>query len=106
MKKSHLAAGVALAAFGAVVGLSAYANSKNPADAVEIAVRADNFRLTDQYSKSHELYYYKDAPAIHTRSPAIVDTSSSRCQRGDRGNFLRRRLAAIFGPAVQARTVS
>ncbi len=64
MKKSHLMASAAFMAAGALLSVSAFANSKNPADAVEIAARADNFRLTDQHSKSHELYYYKDAPAI------------------------------------------
>lgn len=35
---------------------------------------------------------------IYTCSPPIDATISSRCQRGDGGNFRWRRLAAIFGP--------
>ena len=53
----------AVALIGA--GVAAYGQSVSAAAAqVKVAGKADNFRLVDQKSKAHELYYFKNSPAI------------------------------------------
>jgi hypothetical protein len=51
----------------AAIGAAGYAQTARSAAAVTAAVipeKVDNFRLVDQFSKSHELRYFRNAPAI------------------------------------------
>src|SRR6185295_9260088 len=62
--------GIALAttvAVGALIGVAAYSQTASVAGAVtavKVPEKAENFRLVDQNSKAHELFYYKNSPAI------------------------------------------
>jgi hypothetical protein len=69
MKNKVLSIALATVAAGALIGagVAAYGQSVSAGAAVtqvKVAAKADNFRLVDQKSKAHELYYYKYAPAI------------------------------------------
>jgi len=67
MKYALLSAVLASAGGAALLAMSAQGQSITAAGAVtqaSVPEKADNFRLTDQYSKSHELRYFKSAPAI------------------------------------------
>jgi peroxiredoxin len=69
MKNKVLSIALATVAAGALVGagVAAYGQSVSAGAAVtqvKVAAKADNFRLVDQKSKAHELYYYKNSPAI------------------------------------------
>ena len=67
MNKKIMAIALASVAAGALVGVTAYGQTiRNAAIVTDVKVptRADNFRLTDQHSKAHELYYFKNSAAV------------------------------------------
>lgn len=65
MKNRLVAIALATCATGVIAAAVAYAQHVTAAStAVQVATRADNFRLVDQFSKGHDLYYYKDSPAV------------------------------------------
>jgi hypothetical protein len=67
MKNKVLSIALATVAVGALIGVAAYAQTIGAAGAVtqvKVPERADNFRLVDHKSKAHELFYYKNSPAI------------------------------------------
>ena len=67
MNKKMMAVALATVAAGALAGITAYGQTvRNAAIIADVKVptKADNFRLVDQYSKSHELYYFKNSQAI------------------------------------------
>jgi hypothetical protein len=97
MKKAVIFTALAGAAGAALLGLSAQGQSMTAAGAVtqvSIPEKADNFRLTDHLSKSHELRYFKNAAAIvivthasgseHVRAaaPAIEALKAEYAARG------------------------
>src|SRR5262249_52406371 len=64
----------------ALVGVAAVGQTNRAASAIvqgKGPAKGDNFRLVDQWSKAHDLYYYKSAPAIvivsHAASPLMKD---------------------------------
>ncbi|MEZ5936755.1 MAG: hypothetical protein R3C52_00880 [Hyphomonadaceae bacterium] len=62
-----LGGAAAIAVAGALAGAAAYgqtASIAGVAGQVTPAKKAENFRLVDQHAKSHELFYYKNSPAI------------------------------------------
>lgn len=65
MRSVSLGAVVSAALATAVLGLSATGQqTRSEATAVQPGARVDNFRLVDQFSQSHELYYFKNSAAI------------------------------------------
>ena len=67
MNKKIMAIALAGVAAGALIGVTAYGQTIRTASIVtdvKVPVRADNFRLNDQHSKAHELYYFKNAKAV------------------------------------------
>src|SRR6185295_11722600 len=67
MKRKVLSIELATVAIGALIGVAAYSQTTSVAGAVtqvKVAEKAENFRLVDQNSKAHELFYYKNSPAI------------------------------------------
>jgi hypothetical protein len=61
MKRALLASTVAIA----VIGIAAVTATAAPiSTAVAVPERADNFQLADHTRLAHELYYFRDAPAI------------------------------------------
>ncbi len=67
MNKKLMALALATVAAGALAGVTAYGQTiRNAAIVtdVKVPVKADNFRLVDQYSKAHELYYFKNSAAV------------------------------------------
>ena len=67
MNKKIMAIALASVAAAALIGVTAYGQTiRNAAIVTDVKVpmRADNFRLNDQHSKAHELYYFKNAKAV------------------------------------------
>ncbi len=67
MNNKMLAIALATVAVGALVGVAAYGQTIRHGSIVadvKVPSRADNFRLVDQHSKAHELYYFKNAKAV------------------------------------------
>ncbi len=97
MKPQHITAVLAGVATLALVGVAANGQGVRQAAAltqVSVAEKADNFRLVDHDSKSHELFYFKSAPAIviitqqngsqHVRdaAPAIKELTTAYAAKG------------------------
>ncbi len=67
MKKRILSVALASVAAAALVGMAANGQTVRTAAAItqaKVAEKADNFRLVDQASQAHELYYYKNSSAV------------------------------------------
>jgi peroxiredoxin/mono/diheme cytochrome c family protein len=89
-------AGVAAIALAGVTANGQIARNASLATQVSPAKKAENFRLVDSTSKSHELFYYKDAPGIvivayapgssfiHEAAPALARIKSDYAAKGVR----------------------
>jgi hypothetical protein len=67
MQRKFVAGAMATVAAVALIGVAAYGQTVRAAGIVadiSVPTKADNFRLVDQNSKSHELYYFKNAKAV------------------------------------------
>src|SRR5579871_974078 len=96
MKMKRLGVAMAGVAAIALIGVAAVGQTTRAASAivqVKVPEKVDNFRLVDQWSKAHDLYYYKNAPAIvivsHASSPfmkeAIPAIEALKAKYADKG---------------------
>src|SRR6185295_957518 len=92
--KFALVATVAAAAVAAAIAVAATA-APAPTLTVSVPDKADNFQLADQTRLAHELYYFKDAPAI----VLMTQTNGSKLSR-DAANQLEKLQAAYKAKGV------
>jgi len=76
-RKSTIAAALLASAGLAIVLTATTANAKNPVSSL-VGAKVDNFLLSDQRGVGHELYYYKNAPAVVIVSHQLGDQPASR----------------------------
>jgi hypothetical protein len=92
MKRALMASTVAAALLGAAAIATVAIAAPAPTTVVSVPERADNFQLADQTRLAHELYYFKDAPAI----VLMTQTNGSKLSR-DAANELEKLQAAYKG---------
>jgi hypothetical protein len=95
MKRALMASTVATALLGAAAIATVAIAAPAPTTVVSVPERADNFRLADQTRLAHELYYFKDAPAI----VLMTQTNGSKLSR-EAASELEKLQAAYKGKGV------